>query len=596
MPQPTHPGAIEIVADQKQTPNNDSVNPLFNKMDALMARHRNGPAASLDDIPVLTEVAPKTIPSLFDVVDDIPSLTDVVEPNLADKIASLELEWAIDHHEPDIGHLDDEIIAPAPKAKPASLTIDPLPFKQSAEELKPAAAAVMAEPDLPPKVNARISHEEALVIPLMPDTPMRKPVAAVEPAFLDLPMLDLDELTREPEPDFLDLPTLANTSKLDPVNSHPVSEFLATDLVLELDNLPADESPSADFASVLAETSLAAAEVPHLDLEAILPSSVAESTLHDSITQQVQDIEDDSRQEEIITSANLTTAGNTDETATNEAKPSSLHSQPTDIVEPISHDLEALVDPRAQITAQTSSKATTDNPEHTGNSASLSDEATPSSIITEGQLAPLTQIQPQDMITETAITAPSLSWDDEVELIVYSGSLVENVAIDLDTLSPIEPTTEPFEPADTTAETIEESTQGIAPESTLEEAYSNIPTDSADIIPEAEALATAKQSAAIIAFPLHLTAPPAVTDKIPPQSLSEDSVEEITAIVGAQLAIDIASEVEQLTKQHFSALMNQLYGETLRKLTEEISRDLEAHLAPRIAELVEAELRSKGLL
>ncbi|MBM5574695.1 hypothetical protein [Deefgea sp. CFH1-16] len=79
-------------------------------------------------------------------------------------------------------------------------------------------------------------------------------------------------------------------------------------------------------------------------------------------------------------------------------------------------------------------------------------------------------------------------------------------------------------------------------------------------------------------------------------TLSEAAVADITAIVGAQLAVDIASEVEQLARQHFSKLMAQFYGDTLRELTSEISQELETRLAPRISELVKQELISQGLI
>ncbi|MCB5197517.1 hypothetical protein [Deefgea salmonis] len=79
-------------------------------------------------------------------------------------------------------------------------------------------------------------------------------------------------------------------------------------------------------------------------------------------------------------------------------------------------------------------------------------------------------------------------------------------------------------------------------------------------------------------------------------TLSEAAIADLTAIVGAQLAVDIASEVEQLARQHFSKLMAQFYGDTLRELTSDISQELETRLAPRINELVKQELISQGLI
>ena len=70
------------MADQKQTPNEDSVNPLFNKMDALMARHRSPAGPQFEDIPVLTDIAPEAF--------DIPILTDVINEELIQKIENIE--------------------------------------------------------------------------------------------------------------------------------------------------------------------------------------------------------------------------------------------------------------------------------------------------------------------------------------------------------------------------------------------------------------------------------------------------------------------------------------------------------------------------
>ena len=81
-----------------------------------------------------------------------------------------------------------------------------------------------------------------------------------------------------------------------------------------------------------------------------------------------------------------------------------------------------------------------------------------------------------------------------------------------------------------------------------------------------------------------------------PASLSEAAISEITASVAAQIAVDVSTEVSQLTRQHFANMMNTFYNESLRKLTDEISRDMEMCLAPRIEELVRTELRRQGQL
>lgn len=88
---------------------------------------------------------------------------------------------------------------------------------------------------------------------------------------------------------------------------------------------------------------------------------------------------------------------------------------------------------------------------------------------------------------------------------------------------------------------------------------------------------------------LSLTEPP------PAAMLNEAQIAEITATVAAQIAVEISTEVAQLTRQHFAAMMNDLYNDSLRRLTDEISRDMEAHLAPRIEALVQQELRRQNL-
>lgn len=96
---------------------------------------------------------------------------------------------------------------------------------------------------------------------------------------------------------------------------------------------------------------------------------------------------------------------------------------------------------------------------------------------------------------------------------------------------------------------------------------------------------------------LEATEPEAVAAAIhaPPPRLDNAAVAEITASVAAQISVEISTEVAQLTRQHFASMMNSFYGEALRKVTEEISRDMEMCLAPRVADLVQDELRRKGL-
>jgi hypothetical protein len=90
--------------------------------------------------------------------------------------------------------------------------------------------------------------------------------------------------------------------------------------------------------------------------------------------------------------------------------------------------------------------------------------------------------------------------------------------------------------------------------------------------------------------------PHAQADVPPPMPLLDaEVIAEITASVAAQVAVEVSTEVEQLARQHFAKMMSSFYSDSLRKITDEISRDLEMCLAPRIEELVQAELRRKGL-
>lgn len=93
-----------------------------------------------------------------------------------------------------------------------------------------------------------------------------------------------------------------------------------------------------------------------------------------------------------------------------------------------------------------------------------------------------------------------------------------------------------------------------------------------------------------------LLAPENTDTALPAPKLTDAAQAEITAAVAAQIAVDISTEVAQLTRQHFASMMNTFYSDSLHKLTEEISRDMEMCLAPRINELVQEELRRQGLL
>ncbi len=529
------------MADQNPPPNHNSVNPLFNMMDELLARHRHGAAAPADDIPVLTEVAPKTIPSLFDVVDDIPALTDVVEPNLAAKIANIELEWAIDHHEPDIGHLDNEVLIPKPKAKPISLEIEPLPFQALDADKKPAAPPPAAPPSRSTAPSVQAAEPTIPQLPTSGFATSKPSAAPSEPVFLDLPMLDLDELSRAPTPEYLDLPQIATGSPRDPVEQAPIETFIATDLVLPLDELLAEPSAhQADFMAALDEVSLAAAAIPQvpldehelsasdlseyqLDLDALTPEQTTEDTLF--------------------------------------------------VAEPVLAPAPApVIDPAPAIE--------------------------PSPVIIEP--VPVLEVAPSVAPATSNSTSEhpptlTLSWDEDeandVEILLYSSAdAQESIAINLDdnTLQVQAPAYSA--PAAVIGETSVISATAVAPATTATAANAvvePVPTLNNDFNRATETISVDSIS------PQINTAGP--QPAIPPK-LTADHVAEITASVGAQLSLDIATEVEKLAKQHFDSLMSQFYSEALNTLSEQIMANLETQLAERISELVASELRSKNLL
>ncbi|WP_273429840.1 hypothetical protein [Chitinibacter tainanensis] len=692
---------------EQNPPADDSVNPLFNKMDALMARHRHGAAPQQDDIPVLTEVARAPQP-VSD--DDIPALTEVVELDLADKIAHLEREWVHDHREPDISHLDAEIPLVASKAKPP-LDIEPLPFRPNPARAEAQAnAPVPAEPAVVPAVqvkpaNAPASQTRPETAARWPriDTPSPKssapsftiPSASTAaatpnhsaPQFLDLPLLDLTALN-EPPRELLDLPELAIHTPRDP-EALVEPEFIATDLVLPLDELPtlsvAEPVTIGDFQQVLAQTSAAAAEIPQLDLDALLQPLDNNSELQDDTTLSVADAEialapEQSEVIEIAPPAILTEPPAASplhaeplraEPQPNAAQPdlasssdfslpatSNLASEPIPTLAtedelsislgdeihltiadlaPAAPVLTEWAVPALEATALSLNDAPLEQTvTNTGMIAGLASTPAASAgaetpdAIADGthriasplaapeqpaasaagamEWAAVPDLPPAATVSFEASKSPqpnttpssaSLHWDDEEELVLYAAPAAPQAHIDLDASEPslsfIEPAVRPLAAAPALAEASTESTTSAPLPATAETAS---PTP--ELPPQTLAAAGSAPEPQPVGHDtpasIATAALPDEPSKAIPPTLNQHAVDDITAMVGAQLAIDIASEVEQLAKQHFSTLMNQLYEETLRKLTTQISLDLEAQLAPRISELVQAELRSKGLL
>ncbi|WP_047392610.1 hypothetical protein [Chitinibacter sp. ZOR0017] len=687
---------------EQNPPADDSVNPLFNKMDALMARHRHGAAPQQDDIPVLTEVARAPQP-VSD--DDIPALTEVVELDLADKIAHLEREWVHDHREPDISHLDAEIPLVASKAKP-SLDIEPLPFRPNPARAEAQAnAPVPAEPAVAPAVQVKPATAPAS--PTRPetaarwpriDTPSPKssapsltipsaPTAAAAnnsaPQFLDLPLLDLTALN-EPPRELLDLPELAIHTPRDP-EALVEPEFIATDLVLPLDELPilsvAEPVTIGDFQQVLAQTSAAAAEIPQLDLDALLQPLDSNPELQDDTTPSVADAEIAlaPEQSEVIEIAPPATLTEPPAVSPLHAEPLHAAPQPSaaqpDLVSSSDFSLPATSNLASEPTLATEDDLSISlgdeihltiadlapaapvltewaAPALEATALSLNDTPLEQTITNTGMVAglastpaPSAGVETPDALADgthriasplaapeqptasaagamewaavpdlppaasfeasktaqpnTTPSSASLHWDDEEELVLYAAPAAPQAHIDLDASEPslsfIEPAVRPLAISSTLAEASSESTTSAQLPGAAETA-SPAPEQRPETIAAADDITDLQPLEHDTPASIATAALPDEPSEAIPPTLNQHAIDDITAMVGAQLAIDIASEVEQLAKQHFSTLMNQLYEETLRKLTTQISLDLEAQLAPRISELVQAELRSKGLL
>ncbi|GAA5784199.1 hypothetical protein [Chitiniphilus shinanonensis] len=117
-------------------------------------------------------------------------------------------------------------------------------------------------------------------------------------------------------------------------------------------------------------------------------------------------------------------------------------------------------------------------------------------------------------------------------------------------------------------------------------------------IPAPAWMASALVEPAATAQPVVTPAAEAPRPTLPPPApkLDESAIAELTAGVAATLAVDIAMEVDRLSRQHFKTLMSTLYAEAAQTLATQIGHELEARLAPRVAELVRDELRRRNLL
>lgn len=460
------------MAEQNPPLTDDSVSPLFNRMDALMARHRNPASQHHEDIPVLTDIAPEAF--------DIPILTDVINQELIQKIENIERSLAQAQSAKARRKLEEKLANENELGIPSLMFNSKGSVTQKPAEPIPAAAAIAAP-------NAEIDLD--LTAPHFRTNPRARAAAPTEtPVFLDLPLLDLNAIEAAPI-----IPTAKSAAP--PITASEFN-FVADDLIIDF-STPSDTAAElniADFANDLGNSE------PEL-LATIEATEITEARAIESISEPAA-LEPVLSKSTVIEAAILDIA---DDLA--------------------SIDLAIQLDPEP-------------------NQADFSDAG---SVLTHAAAT-----------MHTIEATPSLHWDDDL----HEQTSISLSSIDDDANIEI---------------TLDEYNEGIEPEALLINVYNDIPNNS---IP---AVQTEVESE---------SAPEPETSN----RLSMDAIAELTAVVGAQLAVDIASEVEQLARQHFSKLMAQFYGDTLRELTSEISIELEARLAPRIVELVRQELASQGLI
>lgn len=486
------------MAEQKD----DSINPLFNKMNALMARHRGGSAKQEDDIPVLTQetIAPE-IPVLQDEVP-LPVLTlDSRGPDsglMFDPLETIPPQHAVSRPAP----------ASAPALAPGGLMFDPDEF------LRPP----------PPPVLAETSEAAAA------DTPPPAPPSEGTPLFMDLPLLDLDALSSPTE-------DAAATQEAFPVDE-PHDITLAFDLELLSHPEPA-ATPQTDD-----ELTIDSWGIPLEPNKNKASSDIPEEII--SIDAPLPDVNASQPTEEAITV------------------------QPAPLIEPV---------------AEATPPATPAFPglphEH--------------EVLDEGYWSLGTPELQDDSVID--LTTPADATSGSGFPAMHAPAATAAAASQLDPAYWALNTPAETPPADDAM--LELAAQRITPpphapkEADLPAVLIWEDPESGDILsiepgPEAEDLQALFGEPHLDEMP-----PPALPE---PVRLSDADVQDISAMVGAHLAVEITAEVEQLTRQHFARLMSSLYGDTLRQLTDAVCNELEAKIGERIVALVQDELKGRGLL
>lgn len=490
------------MAEQKD----DSINPLFNKMNALMARHRGGSAKQEDDIPVLTQetIAPE-IPVLQDEVP-LPVLT-------------------LDSRGPDSGLMFDplETIPPQPAAsRPAPAAQPVLP-----------PGGLMFDPEeflRPPPPPVLDADEAEAAEPAAENSPAPVPPATGAALFMDLPLLDLDALSSPvvttpvaQEPPAVEEPhdiTLAFDLELmsqpEPVATAPASDELAIDSW----GIPLEPNKNESFSNIPEEV---------ISIDAFPPGAGRAVVAEEAITPPPAPLI-----EAIPEAAPPVTPAFPDLPHEHEVLDEGYWSLGTpDLQDEPAIDLATPADatsgsgfPAMHAPAATAAAASQLDPAYW---ALNTPAETPPADDAMLELA-AQRITPTPHAPREADLPAMLIWEDP-----ENGDILS-----------IEPGPE------------EEDLQALFGEPHLDDMPPPTPNE--------------------------------------PVSLSDADVQDISAMVGAHLAVEITAEVEQLTRQHFAKLMSSLYGDTLRQLTDAVCNELEAKIGERIVALVQGELKDRGLL
>ncbi|GAB7127360.1 hypothetical protein JCM19000A_18670 [Silvimonas sp. JCM 19000] len=491
----------------------ESVSPLFNKMDALMARHRGGGSRADDDaVPVLTEVAEDQTLDL-DVLD-IPVLTVEAAP------------------------------------EPSTLMFDPREFLTQ-QAPAPVPEALTATEPTPP-----------------------------QPEFLDLPLLDLDSLLQVPTPFGVAAHEAARAQA-------PVADLTdAGDAPAWAPAAPQSKTPIEPPAVLVDEAAFnRATDAPAADPGALQWEDPASLALSQSLEYQSEAAAIETLQavriEPELSDDDLPVL--TAEVATDDgADWATLSPWWDDAAASETITLETWADSASQgfVADEVTAPAPLAEPALAANELASVAETPAEPVFTvefthvgESRLeVDLDQVSQANRdadaaLAETVADTPDAQFDMAVPDVTATDASADSGAVPADQVSvaaealPVEPVWQ--------VDVVHVANPPIAPG-------------------EVAALVTATEAPEqLAALATEVTAAP---------QLDANAIAEMTAGVAAHLAVDISTEVERLTRQHFAQMMQSLYGEALVALVEKVSVELEARLAPRIDELVRTELRQRGLL